>query len=73
MARDRNQMVADRLSSWDLPKDVRDIIDDTPINIIAEVYGDIGTSERLVDYVRGCFTEGDDDSYTWEELMEWKY
>ena len=73
MAKDRNRIVGERLDGWALPKDVRDVINATEYRLLAELFGDIGTSERLVEFVRAEWACDDYDKYDWWELHEWKY
>jgi hypothetical protein len=72
MKRSANRTTGDRLDAMELPKDVRDIIDNTEYRILAEVFGDFYHSEPLVDYVRGNW-DIDCEQYTWEELTNWTY
>jgi len=71
-SRERNRTTGDRLDSWKVPKDVRDIIDQTPYRLIDEYFGDFATDAGLVDYVRSNW-DIDPDKYTWRELTEWSY
>lgn len=72
MAKNINMEVGKRLDAWGLPKDVRDIVNDTEFRILAEVFGDIGQPETLVDYVR-AYWDIDTNQYDWWELNEWTY
>lgn len=72
MSKNINMEVGKRLDAWAIPKDVRDVIDTTEFRMIAELFGDIGQPETLVDYIRSNW-DIDTDAYTWEELTSWKY
>ena len=69
----RNYYTGKKLDDWKLPRDVRDVIDSTEYRLIDELFGDIGTAESLVDYVRAGWDCEDHERYTWEELTQWKY
>lgn len=47
-----NQTVSDRINQWDLPQDVADIISDTDINLMSELFGGIETADELIKFVR---------------------
>ena len=73
MAKNINMTVGERLDHWGLPKDVRDVINNTEFRLIAELFGDFGTAEGLVDYIRANWDCEDHDRYDWWELNEWNY
>lgn len=72
MGKNINMTVGEKLESWELPKDVRDVINGTEFRLIAELFGDIGQPETLVQYVRSNW-DIDVSQYEWDEIVKWKY
>ena len=48
-----NQMVADHLDTLDLPDSALSVIRETPIDVMAEVFGGLMTSEEVVNFICG--------------------
>jgi len=46
-----NQMVCDRIDSWDIPRWMMDIINDSDYNHMDELYGDFETEDELIDFM----------------------
>lgn len=47
-----NQAVCDRIGEWDLPWDVQDVVNDTGLEVMNELFGDIKTPGELIAFVR---------------------
>lgn len=52
--KNKNQIVCDRIDAWDLPEDVRRVIDSTDYTLMDELFGGIGTAEELIAFVMEC-------------------
>lgn len=47
-----NQIISDKINEWNLPQDVADIISDTDINMMGELFGGIESADELIAFVR---------------------
>lgn len=52
-----NSAVADHLDTLDLSSKARDVIADTDINVMAEVFGGLMTAKEVEDFIEEYFAE----------------
>ena len=49
--KNKNQIICDRIAAWDLPDEIRAVVDTTEYRIMDELFGGIETPEELVAFI----------------------
>lgn len=63
----KNQMVADKLNTMELTEMARNIINDTEIGMMDELFGSLETEEQVERFIREFYTDSFRVSAVWED------